>query len=447
MSRNRAVTRFHRLTRFTAVLTLGGASVVAAEPTAEPTTAELLEQIKQLQAKVEQLEARKARESAEVAQTIQQLVADAEKRSSLFMLQTTEPGVTDLAGHEKGKFFIRSADGAFTLNPFLQFQFRNVSTYADALIDDGVDTGSEFENGFEMRRMKFGAEGTVFDQFDYKFIWAYNRSTGDVFLEDAIVTYGLDDRWSIFGGQYKDPVHHEELVSSTRQLAAERSLVNELIGGGTTDRVQGVALVYENDPLRVTGTVHDGQGSINTNFRDTPINDSDYGVAGRVEYKFEGEWKPYQDFTAMGNKKGLLVVGAGADYTGFEGESGIAYTADAQWENTEGLGIYGAFLGYYADAYGGGGSTSDYGLLGQVAQMVGQKTEVFGRVGWVDLDAGDDVWELTIGGNYYLHGHNAKFTADVTYLPNGSPGDSGSGIIDSGDEAQIVGRLQFQLVL
>ena len=66
--------------------------------------------------------------------------------------------------------------------------------------------------------------------------------------------------------------------------------------------MQGVGAVYSVDTIKVTGTFHDGQASINTNFRDTPVNVTDWGVAGRVEYLVAGDWKPYNDFTAMGNK-------------------------------------------------------------------------------------------------------------------------------------------------
>ena len=37
-------------------------------------------------------------------------------------------------------------------------------------------------------------------------------------------------------------------------------------------------------------------------------NDTDYGVAGRVEYLVAGDWKPYGDLTALGNKDGTFTV-------------------------------------------------------------------------------------------------------------------------------------------
>src|SRR5688500_3603904 len=94
------------------VASLGIASGASAD--ADPTTQELREQIKQLQAKVEQLEQKQTQSNADVAATVEQIVRDAERRSSLFM--QTE-GQNILAGHENGKFFIRSADGNYVLSP------------------------------------------------------------------------------------------------------------------------------------------------------------------------------------------------------------------------------------------------------------------------------------------------------------------------------------------
>jgi hypothetical protein len=59
------------------------------------------------------------------------------------------------------------------------------------------------------------------------------------------------------------------------------------------------------------------------------------------------------------------------------------------------------------------------------------------------------VHEVTVGVNYYIKGHNAKFTADLTYLPNGSPlGADALGILpQKSADPQVVGRVQFQLAL
>src|SRR5215212_8452345 len=92
-------------------------SATTAAYAADPTTQELMDQIKQLQTKVEQLEAKQTQtqsaSSAEVAAVVDKIVQDAEKRSKL--LQTE--GMNILAGHENDRFFIRSSDGSFLLAP------------------------------------------------------------------------------------------------------------------------------------------------------------------------------------------------------------------------------------------------------------------------------------------------------------------------------------------
>jgi hypothetical protein len=53
-----------------------------------------------------------------------------------------------------------------------------------------------------------------------------------------------------------------------------------------------------------------------------------------------------------------------------------------------------------------------------------------------------------VGVNYFLFGHNAKVTADVGYLPNGSPiNDDGTGVLTDNHHNEVVARAQFQLLL
>ncbi|HEX5244216.1 MAG TPA: hypothetical protein VFW23_13210, partial [Tepidisphaeraceae bacterium] len=52
------------------------------------------------------------------------------------------------------------------------------------------------------------------------------------------------------------------------------------------------------------------------------------------------------------------------------------------------------------------------------------------------------------GVNYFLFGHNAKLTGDVTYLPNGFPAnDDGTGVLADNHHNEVVVRAQFQLLL
>lgn len=431
-------------------IAFGAATARAAD--GEPTTKELLEQIKQLQSKVERLEAKQDQASADVAATVDQILRDAERRSALLQ---TDGAV--LAGWEKGKFFLRSADNSFLLNPAVQLQVRYVvnSTSDAEDADGGADDRTE--SGLEIRRMKFSLGGHAFTpKLVYQFQWEANQNGGEVTLEDAWLRYQLQKEWFVRGGQFKDPTFHEERTSSRRQLAVDRSLLNEEIAGGETDYIQAVSVIYDpgqGTPFRAEVGLSDGVGSLNTNWRDYPVNDANFGVVGRVDYFVHGDRKSYEDFTALDNKESLLAVGAGAHWQQAGDANTVYHSVDVQFENTTGLSVFGAYVGRFNeeaddDAY-------DFGFLGQVGYLLNRRWEVFGRYDVLFTDdevafagGGEDTFhEFTVGANYYLRSHAAKFTLDLTYLPNGSPSNhAGIGVLSTGED-EFVLRGQFQLLL
>jgi len=448
----------------------GALSVGAVAWAAEPTAQEA--RIQQLEAKLAALETQQAANSKDVAATIDSVLRDAERRSQL-LATSGDQG----AGYDSG-FYIRAGEG-WVLRPGLQFQFRNVTDYredGESLDGDGDDDGGDddIDNGFEVRRMKLELSGTAFTKdLEYAFSWATNRSDGGLTLEDAFVKYMFSDDWGFRAGQYKDPVHHEELTSSKRQLAADRSLVNEVLGGGVTDRVQGASLIYggyqRGNRVNAEVAVHDGINSDNTNFRDHALDDganADFGIGARVEFLAVGDdWRPYRDFTAMGNKGDILVLGAGADWTQVGDDNLFFGTIDAQWENSGGLGIYGAVLLTHADGdaassvLGIEDDGTNWGGVLQAGYMLNEQWELFGRGGVIVFDEEivavdeDTFWELTVGVNYYLGqngsaGHRAKVTVDVTWLPDGAGiEDTGLGIGGATDQDEFVIRGQFQLLI
>jgi hypothetical protein len=427
------------------VLSLGAAAAWAVEPT---------QQIQDLQARVAELEARQAQNSRDLAATIDGVLRDAEQRSQLLAA-----GADMGAGYDNG-FYIRGT--GWQLNPWAQFQFRNVTDFRQ---NTGGHKDDEIENGFEVRRMKFGLDGYAFSKdVVYSFVWAADVEGGGVALEDAWVKYMFADDWAVRAGQFKDPVHHEELTSSKRQLAADRSLLNELLGGGILDRTQGITLVYgdynANNPVNVEFGLTDGFNEENTNYTKHSF---DFGVAGRAEFRAMGDWKSYKDFTAMGTKENLLVIGLGGDYSQ-AGDGDIwTGTIDAQFEASNGLGLYGAALVRNIDEelLGSTDDMTDWGLLIQAGYMLNKSWELFGRYDVTIFDQElafadneDTFHEFTVGLNYYLGtdgsaGHRAKITLDLSYLPNGSPsGETGIGYIGdtSGDDEWSL-RAQLQLLI
>src|SRR5688572_8252226 len=157
------------------------ACAVAPARAADPTREELLEQIKDLQARVEQLEAKQHKAATTQAQSddrvIDRVIADAQRRSRLMMQDVELTAGFDLG---TGRFFIRSGDGNFLLVPGFLFQVRNVTNFnsGDAADDDDDD---DVENGFEIRRMRLIFEGNLFrPELTYRFQWESASNGGTV---------------------------------------------------------------------------------------------------------------------------------------------------------------------------------------------------------------------------------------------------------------------------
>lgn len=434
-----------------AMSALNGSNAKAAEPTQQ----ELLDKINALQAQVERLEANQVKQenkptTAEIATTVDGVLRDADRRSQLLQMQ----GFT--AGYDKG-FVIQSEDKNFVLKPGVIAQFRYVGNYNDT-------DSNERDDGFEFRRVRLRFDGNVFSpDLTYLFQWDTNRSGGNLSLLDAMLQYRFAPQWAVKAGQFKESVFHEKDVSFSAQLAVERSLADAFLGGNQTDRVQGVALVYgggKDDALRAELAYHDGANSKNTNFQD---GGTDFGVGGRIEYKVQGLWADYKDFTAKNTKENLLVVGAGADFTQADAADVLRSTADVQFETPDALTLYGAVHVNYVepdDDLPGADSSTDFGALAQVGYLLNKNVEAFGRYAIISFDdiagataGGDDTFsEITAGVNYYFgeggsYLHRAKFTVDVVYLPDGSPSaQTGLGVL-AGEEEQFILRGQFQLIL
>jgi hypothetical protein len=443
-----------------AVATTAATSLLAAEPSYQ----QLLEENQQLKARLEAQAAQPTFNPRDVDATVRTVLQDADRQSQFL---ASQPAV---AGWDNG-FYIRSEDGNYLVKPGVQVQFRNVTDFREnAKNGDGDD----LQNGFEFRRLRFRIDGNAISpNLTYSFVWDVNRSGGGVTILDAWTKYHFNPDWAVKAGQFKDPVHHERLLSAFSMLAVERTLVESLIGGNLTDRVQGVSVIYgdyaKNNPLYAEIAFHDGANSKNTDFRDAtpnataglpPTYQADYGFAGRVEYKFFGDWKDYRDYTAKGTKNDLLIVGAGVDYTQRDTSDQILPTADIQWKSPTGWAAYAAL--YVRDIEfrnTANSSRFDWGAQGQVSYLFTPAWELFGRYDITRFDsdfvangAEKTFHEITAGLNYYLgdHGsaiHKAKLTFDVSYLPNGSPSDQTSLGVLAGADGQFLLRGQFTFQL
>jgi hypothetical protein len=442
-------------------LGLSAASAIAADT--QPTTAESMQkQIEALQAQVQQLQGQQQSISTKaVDDTVARVLNDADRRSQLMQME----GFT--AGWNNGRFAVMSADGNSSIMPYLQMQFRSSTNFDTGGSDDNS------ENGFSLPRVKLGFDGTIYSKsLAYFFRWNSGDSdgggSGALNLEQAWLRYMFADQMGVRIGQFVDPVFHEQLVNSDRQLAADRSLLNTIITGADESYTQGVTFIWMPDPrVNVEVGFTDGVNTGNTSFRDFPNGPTNFGFAGRAEFALMGNAENSRDFTAMGNKDSSLVLGVGADWTQSGDTNNVLHTVDVQWEGGDGrLGVYAAYVGQFIQNGGGAGITGvtggdddsyNWGFLVQAGYMLDNNWELFGRYDYTSLadeiaiggtgETEDSFHEATFGANYYFHGHNAKFTVDVSWLFNGAPtGAANLGILNSDDDEFVI-RGQFQVML
>jgi hypothetical protein len=370
----------------------------------------------------------------EIRGLVQDVLADADTRASLL-----QDGMT--AGWDKG-FFIGSADGNWLLKVGGQIQVR----YAASFQDNAPD-GEDERYGFEVRRAKLKLKGHVVDpSWKYVLNLAFDYDDGEVDLEDAIIIKDFGGGWELWAGQFKLNFLREELVSSSAQLAVDRSFVNELYN---QDRHQGVQFFYTTDQFRLTGAFSDGFGSKNAPAYDP---DTAWALTGRVEWLARGSWGQFKDFTSPPGSDTGLMLGAAVHVQDDKYDprtERFTWTVDGSLEG-DGWNVFAYVVGNHVDP-DVGSSMDQVGVVVQGGYYLTEDWEGFARYEWSDLDTTglDDVSIFTIGVNRYFAKHALKWTTDVGYAFDSVP-DTERGIDwredASGEDGQIVVRTQFQLL-
>jgi hypothetical protein len=493
------VKKRNRLAAIAAAALVGcaGMACFADQPTTQPSTqSDYNQEIKALRQRLDDLEARQkeadqkrleAEQKLEAQQTEDAVRHDLDHRDRLLDVSGLSSGFVN------DRFVIQSDDGRFVLRPWFHLQVRDVTLWRQDLKAGNRD---DIENGFEIRRVKFGLDGNMFTpDFTYFFNWATSRANGTAnvtnssgtkigtvsnnlggvpILEEAWVKYkfpGTD--FYVKGGQIKDPLLHDQIVSSRYQQSAERSLTADIFANGDAF-TEGVTLIY--DPksfIRTEAGVNHGIRSANTNFLDPTTNGYNYGVAGRAELKAMGQWKDYGQVGAVGVKERLLVFGLGADMSERGHAQQLVFAADAQYASPIGLNFYGAYVGRYTnhnfgipsqtgtgasfatpDPIVANRSTYEFSALGEIGYLIAEHWEPFGRVEYFNLrgtaaGSRNDFTAITGGVNYYFVGHRAKLTAEAVYLPQGIPIDDGASdvLTNPNGRGELSGVVQFQLLL
>lgn len=472
-----------------AVAGLASVASAADQPASQASPQDTAQELRALRARIDQLEKQQKeqqlkQDAAAQQATVNSVLSDADHRSKLF------DNVGFSAGYKDNRFFIGSDDGNFTLRPWYHLQIREVTVERNNAKASG---GDDVQSGFEIRRMKIGLDGNMFSpDFTYLFNWATSRASSNVsvsgggggtvsnslggvpILEEAWVKYNFHGTpWSIKAGQIKDPLLHDQIVSSRYQQSAERSLTADVFANGDAF-TEGATIIYDRKSwFRAEAGVNHGLRSANTNFQDFQTNAYNFGVAGRAEFKVMGRWQDYSQIGAVGTKEPLLVFGIGADASQRGHSTQTVGAADVMYGDPSGLNFYGALVDRYTNhnfgfqtQSGTGASitappasvlntaTNEYSLLAQAGYIIDQHLEPFGRYEYMHVEgtaAGSRNYfqVLTAGVNYYFVGHRAKLTAEVQYLPQGIPfADGASDILASQKgRGEISAEVQFQLLI
>ncbi len=463
--------RTYRKTILLGALLCGGLGVFGspamAQDAAGQGTTDLRQEVAALKAEIAELRRSQdrnwlnERRAEEVKALVRDVLNDAETRASL--------GGGVMAGHDGKHFFLKSADDAFSMEIAGQVQFRYIANFRDdEFVDDnfdGIDDNivDETDSGFQLRRTKLNFSGHVASpKFGYDITLAVDREDGTVVAEDVMLSYKLADDLKISIGKFKIPFLREELTSSKRQLAVDRSVTTEHF---TLDRAEQVQLEWTpNDWMKLTGSISDGSDSGFTTYNADQV---EAAVTGRVDVKLAGDWGQAKDIASWSGEEFAAFVGGAihhqwADAGGAnpnEFEDYTSWTIDGSAE-MNGAAIYLAYMGATADTSPAGREIDDHGFLVQGSYQIVPKTlEPFIRYEYLDADNGggdtDDTSIITAGINWYHNKHNAKFTFDVVYVTDPMPArnrytnnnaSDGLGLRGGSEDEEVALSAQYQLL-
>jgi phosphate-selective porin OprO/OprP len=260
---------------------LGGASlaILAATPAlAKPvpvSNAAILARLNALEAKVDALQARNADLEGQLA---------AQKATSAVLTTRVEtaaatpppppppaakPPVTVVYGWAPQ---FQSPDGDFTFKP------RGILEVDYAGFNERKG-GYDYNNGTQIRRGRFGFEGTAFKEFAWRLEAEYVGGT--VSLLDAYVAYTGIKNTTVTLGQLKIPAGLEANSSDSFNEFLERGMANTAFGAVGGERRVGITIAYANKLITATGGLY-GAGEAIARSTNPTTPDEVWGYNGRV---------------------------------------------------------------------------------------------------------------------------------------------------------------------
>ena len=413
----------------------------------------LQEMVQELRQEVSELKETKSdswineQRADEIRNLVHDVLADADTRTNLL-----GDGLT--SGYNNGAF-IASADGSWKLKINGQLQSR-------WLYNDAKDQTSE--HGFEERRTKLKFSGNAVDPtWKFKITGTWSRNGGSN-TEDAYIQKMFDDgSWFKFG-QFKQNFLRENIVSGSKQLTVERSMLNTAFTYGWS---QGIEFGWKNEDIKFVAQYTDGPNQANT----TALADSTNAYVFRAEFRFgEASWKDFDYLTSIsGSASGLLLgvayenyetEGVAIEYGNANGLKSSGWTVDASWR-----GDSWNMFGYLVGTTGRDGTTkqNSNAWLVQGGFLINDNTELFAQLQNGEISGQDmDMEAFRVGCNYWpiAGNNNIKWTTDIGWAAKTLIDGAGAGISsadwvssgtgwradNAGEDNQMLLRTQLQLL-
>jgi hypothetical protein len=349
----------------------------------------------------------------------------------------------ELYGYSDG-FFIQNSDNTFSLVFNGMVQARYTYSSVSELSDD---------QQFALRRTKFFFSGHFIDES-----WTYVLGTlagpdGVFAIDDAYIAKAFTPNTIGQVGQFNTPFLREFTISSSRQLAVERSLIAKYF---STLHTTGALFETEESWFKWQAVVSNGyftpsydenQDVIDREFQ----NGTTYALISRLELKPFGTWREFRDYNSpSGNEMGLLIGIAGA----YQHDSGLIKGEDTS--GTVDITLQGS--GWSTFAMGAVNTDhinneTTYGAQVQGGVFVDENQdmfELFSRYEWGKGMQDQKLSLLTSGFNYYIDPKHLKLTTDFGYAFSSveeSWADETDGWRITDQTGQWVIRTQLQLVI
>ncbi|HMI20666.1 MAG TPA: porin [Sphingomonas sp.] len=230
-------------------------------PAPVPKTGDaVLDRLNELEAKVNALEARNKQLESEAAET-QTRVQKVEVRAAKEVQAGPAPTFSDV-------------NGSFTFHPRGTFQLDYAAYHQRA-------GGYDFNNGTDIRRGRFGFDGTAWTVWRYRIEAEFVKNT--VNLLDAYVQYAGFKNILLTVGQQKAPYGLEANGTDALATFLERGMANAAFGAVGAERRVGATIAITPTPqiIATVGIFGAGEGVQ----RNATTPDETYGVNGRVTFE------------------------------------------------------------------------------------------------------------------------------------------------------------------